>query len=137
MLTMVEQGLLGGRRGATGERADLGIGQLTGRICLIDQRQLTERPSDADMLAGGLVAGARPPGQPRHHRDAARVRPAIASVEFTDSPEPCVLDLVDAAGEFSDLPGEVFDGFQTIDHRMNDGIGACECQVESRIRDPK
>ena len=102
----VEEIVLVLRRGDAGERPDLGVAQLALRERLGKQRQLRQRPSDADFLPGGMGIDAAGPREPVGAGQRPLGGPDLAAVELGDEGEKPVRGGMDVGGEGGDGSGE-------------------------------
>ena len=98
----VHQRLLGIRRGNTGERPHLGVGEFALAHCLAHQGQVTQGSGDSHPLTGRAGGQPDPPGQPVRAREKAAV-PAFLFIELADQDEQFIGRRVDARSERGDL----------------------------------
>ena len=94
------------RSGDAGQRPDLGVAELALRQSLGEQRQLSQRTGDTDLLARGVGIDAAGPGEPVGAGQRPLGGPDLAAVELGDEDEQAVRGSVDVGGEGGDGGGE-------------------------------
>ena len=94
------------RGGDTGEGTNLGVAEFTLGEGFGEQGQFTERPGDADLLAGGVGVDTAGPSEPVGAGEGALGGPDLAAVELGDEGEEAVGGGVDVGGEGGDGGGE-------------------------------
>ena len=92
--------------GDAGQCPDLGVAELTLRQRLGEQRQLGQRPGDADLLPRGMGIDAAGPAQPMGAGQRPLVGPDLAAVELGDEGEEAPGGGVDVGGKGGDGDGE-------------------------------
>ena len=92
--------------GDAGQRPDLGVAELALRECIGEQRQLGQRPGDANLLARGVGIDAAGPGEPVGAGQRPLGGPDLAAVELGDEDQQPVRGGVDVGGEGGDGGGE-------------------------------
>ena len=93
------------RRNA-GQRPDLGVAEFTFGQRRGEQRQLGQRPGDADLLARGVGIDAACPAQPVSAGQRPLGGPHFAAVELGDEDEESIRGGVDVGGKRGDGGGE-------------------------------
>ena len=93
-------------RGHTGQRPDLGVGELTARERRRQLRQLLQRARHPDTLARRAHIEPHAPGEPVGARAEAAI-PAVASVELADEIEEPSGGGLEVHGELRDLIAEL------------------------------
>jgi len=110
---------LGLRRGHTGQRADLGVGQLSAGEGLGEEQQRLEGARDPHPFTGGAQIEPDPPGQPGGAGAEARV-PSPSRVELPDQIQEARGGGVEVRGQLGDLVAEAVqlrEGMLRASHR--------------------
>ena len=94
------------RSGDAGQGPDLGVAELALGQCLGEQRQLRQRPGDADLLPRGMSVDATGPAQPVGAGQRPLGGPDLAAVELGDECEEAPGGGMDVSGEGGDGGGE-------------------------------
>ena len=92
--------------GDAGQRPDLRVAELALRQRFGEQRQLRQRPGDADLLPRGMGIDAAGPAQPVGARQRPLSGPDLAAVELGDEDKQPVRGGMDVGGEGGDRGGE-------------------------------
>ncbi len=103
-----KQSLLGLRRGYTGQRSNLGVGEFAVRQCLPEPRQVFQSARDANALSRRAQVQADAPRQPRCAR-AEAVVPPLANVELADEIEKPHRGRVEVDGQLRDLVAQLLE----------------------------